>query len=347
MKIKIFLISAIFFFACNNKTKIDGQIENDKVRNFIENAKVLDDLFDIKEIALSVPNNVIIGNLTNLIRISDKGNVFLKDENGVFYKFNHEGKFVGRLHNIGNGPGEYSESVRFCVGKKGHLFIVDYFKGKVFEYDENLKYLDYYKIPFYYPIGYVRSVENKFFIVSPIRIKSKVGQIYNEKWELIEEIIPNDKIAQKYILARSNFCSLFEMNKYVVFSYSTKLEFRLYTKDGEFIKSIYPNLSFRIPRRKYGPFERSKGEFDFILNVIPIGNEYIAFKLSGKNNRNLWNIFNLKGEIIRKGIPEINYKGRFIPLKHNMLGKVLQTENEKGKIISKIIIYTLKNHEEK
>ena len=74
--------------------------------------------------------------------------IFLLDLNESLYAFNKNGKFISRIGEKGNGPGEYNRINTFFIdNKNGNIIIVDEVKSALITYDFTGKFISTVHLP--------------------------------------------------------------------------------------------------------------------------------------------------------------------------------------------------------
>lgn len=100
----------------------------------------------VEEIKLSTGNDGPIGHISKFVPTTD--GFFIMDAfRKTIWKFNDAGESQGKLHRIGNGPGEYSCISEIDVYPNGDLALLDFKTGKIHRYDKLLNFISSTKIP--------------------------------------------------------------------------------------------------------------------------------------------------------------------------------------------------------
>ncbi|MDE5961281.1 MAG: 6-bladed beta-propeller [Duncaniella sp.] len=100
----------------------------------------------VREISLSTGDDDPIGHISKFVPTKD--GFFIMDAfRNIVWKFSETGEIQGKLHNIGNGPGEYSSVGEIDVYPNGDLAILDFKTNKIHRYDGLLKFVSSVEIP--------------------------------------------------------------------------------------------------------------------------------------------------------------------------------------------------------
>ena len=138
-----YMMFFLFFFSCTTKgdnhtilTK-DGVIPIDLVNNLdqVTAKHLLSDVIEnIDIIPLEITDSSLLKDNTNDIKV-DKDNIFIYDYKAV-YRFDYSGKFLNRIGNKGNGPGEYLSVSNLQIDSEERLlYFYDYIKGIIMQYN--------------------------------------------------------------------------------------------------------------------------------------------------------------------------------------------------------------------
>lgn len=100
----------------------------------------------VREISLSTGEDDPIGHISKFVPTKD--GFFIMDAfRNTVWKFSETGEIQGKLHNIGNGPGEYSSVGEIDLYPNGDLAILDFKTNKIHRYDGLLKFVSSVEIP--------------------------------------------------------------------------------------------------------------------------------------------------------------------------------------------------------
>lgn len=99
----------------------------------------------VREISLSTGNDPI-GHMSKFVPAKD--GFFIMDAfRNTIWKFSETGEKIGKLHSVGNGPGEYSCVSEIDVYPNGDLAVFDFKTGKIHRYDGFLNFVSSIEIP--------------------------------------------------------------------------------------------------------------------------------------------------------------------------------------------------------
>jgi len=97
----------------------------------------LSDVFKhVKTIILETNKDVLLGKVNSIQVYEDKIFILDKIVSKGLYLFNKNGKFIQRIGNIGEGPGEYVRPNDFTIDKKNKLiYVLDSYTQNILKYD--------------------------------------------------------------------------------------------------------------------------------------------------------------------------------------------------------------------
>lgn len=99
----------------------------------------------VREISLSTGDDPI-GHMSKFVPAKD--GFFIMDAfRNTIWKFSETGEKIGKLHSVGNGPGEYSCVSEIDVYPNGDLAVFDFKTGKIHRYDGFLNFVSSIEIP--------------------------------------------------------------------------------------------------------------------------------------------------------------------------------------------------------
>lgn len=100
----------------------------------------------IREISLVTGDDDPIGHISKFLPTKD--GFFIMDAfRNTIWKFSETGEKIGKLHNIGNGPGEYSSVGEIDVYPNGDLAVLDFKTNRILRYDGFLNFVSSIEIP--------------------------------------------------------------------------------------------------------------------------------------------------------------------------------------------------------
>ena len=140
-----FCIVLLVLNSCSNpEKKIYSQVETIAIPEGNEynllNESVIE---DITIIPLETQDNCLVGNIDHVESFNNQ--YFIEDtRNKSLFVFDSEGKFIFKLHAVGQGPGEYIEIRDFKFDNDGNLLILDF--NKILKYNSsNGKFISDFK----------------------------------------------------------------------------------------------------------------------------------------------------------------------------------------------------------
>jgi len=338
-------IICILFLSCKSKINESNKI-SDQIKRNIQQANFLEDIFSVKILLLNDVPNQRIGEVSGRIKLGKNGEFFFDDLEGGLFKYSKDGVFIKRLKKNGSGPGEYKSIEDFCLNDSNHVFIKNGSSKYVLEYDDNFNFLCSHKIDTFIPITNMIYKNNRFYLYSPAGMQKGLCYIYNEDWELIQRFYEGDEVGLKYARPFLGLSGCFILGDKIVLYQSTRLAFSIYDLNGKFDKEITPNRNFSIPETKVRPFDRNI-KINLIEFAYSLTSKLILYEIMNPKSQETWDIIDLEGNIIKKNLKRKNNSGMFANLNNYKFAKLEQVEDRKKRILTQIIIYTLKNHEEK
>ncbi|NLD22230.1 MAG: 6-bladed beta-propeller [Bacteroidales bacterium] len=114
--------------------------------------KVHEFLALIDKVTLFFPETTdksIIGAVSKVIKTNDRVYVLDNQKSNALFVFDHSGKFLHTVGDVGKGPGEFVEPTDFEINEaEGQVYIYDQFRSVVNKYDLGGRYLGNFKLPF-------------------------------------------------------------------------------------------------------------------------------------------------------------------------------------------------------
>lgn len=149
----LFLIITLVLTACDqklkNKSALISNIRVDFSEASFENFKRLNVVDTTLLIALAedVENDLVLGQLDKIIILNDT--IYIAD---TYLKrllmYDMQGNILGKIGNLGGGPGEFASLSDFCVKKDGSIYIYDSASNKILVYGKESNFLRDYPISF-------------------------------------------------------------------------------------------------------------------------------------------------------------------------------------------------------
>lgn len=144
---------------------------------------------EVTYIPLETKEESLIGNIDRLAFYDGKLYILDRNNNSLLI-FDKEGKFLSKIHRVGNGPGEYQSLMDFAIDKTGQqLLLYSDRPYRLFYFDLDGKYIDN-----------IRLNELCFNIAS---IKGKVQLLKKEEVDLLTEISHQEGGEQRRLLKNS------------------------------------------------------------------------------------------------------------------------------------------------
>jgi hypothetical protein len=145
MNMKFFLIAILLLLlaASCNKKESDSRdsFETIRIPEDIEKHLLTDSLIEeFKIVPLETNDNSLISEIDQLISFDNKYFIHDQRQKSILV-FDCDGKFLFKIRNIGDGPGEYSFLDDFEIDEKGNILLYDWLK--ILKYDKSGKFLDY------------------------------------------------------------------------------------------------------------------------------------------------------------------------------------------------------------
>jgi hypothetical protein len=198
--IKSYLIKAILILnalvlliLCSNKISSSGEtLQNIKVSfNFVE-PELTDFGKNICFTRLETNTNCLLGSINKLILLDDK--IFIlngKGQKGLYIFSKSTGKFLFKIANNGNGPGEFTEPWDFNI-INGQIVIFDAHSDKFLKYDISGKFISAENTPL--SIMRFESMANGDLIC----LNELMGGIDNVFYGSKISVLRNNKISGQY-----------------------------------------------------------------------------------------------------------------------------------------------------
>jgi len=190
---KLIIVILFISSACSNNNRIKNieQIEDkiiiekaDLIKNNYRSVDLIEDYYFIPLETISMQN--LIGKVDKIIFYRDR--IFILDRKitKTIYIFSSSGKYINKICNIGNGPGEYKELQDFTINTNNDqivLYCNKYRKLQYYDLESNYLYEDFLGLN-------LKSIEffnNKFFIFT-----HAVYNYLDEYGELNYDLIETD-----------------------------------------------------------------------------------------------------------------------------------------------------------
>ncbi|MCD8179397.1 MAG: 6-bladed beta-propeller, partial [Tannerellaceae bacterium] len=119
----------------------------------------------LRYIKLELTDESLIGEITKLEIFEDR--IYILDYNTkALFVFSIEGEYLFKIHQLGNGPGEYSQLDFFTLDReRRRIYLTDLMSYFIIEYDLKGNYISQVKIP-YWNRGILPVSDDTYFIYS-------------------------------------------------------------------------------------------------------------------------------------------------------------------------------------
>lgn len=143
-KVYYLIFFSIIFFSCKNNVEVKsggGYVINLN-RDLLNNDLKFSDIFSkAKFILLDTTFNAFFGSISSMKKVNDTLYIFDRAQTKAVFKFGTDGKFIGKIGNIGKGPGEYLNPCDFDVNiQNGDVSILDWSSKNILTFDHNGDY---------------------------------------------------------------------------------------------------------------------------------------------------------------------------------------------------------------
>ena len=115
-------------------------------KNYEHEFKFTDMVADVNYIPLETYEDYLLGNRTGLVRVTE--NFIFVASDGILFRFDRQGKFVGKINKIGQGPRECSVNSVGIDEQKQRIYIFDMMKQSITIFDFEGNFLWAFKHPF-------------------------------------------------------------------------------------------------------------------------------------------------------------------------------------------------------
>lgn len=128
--------------------------------------------------------------ISKIFRIWDyKSHIYILDNRNRILVFNSSGKYLWKLTNQGNGPGEYTRLMDFAIDQiHDQILLLDY--GKILRYDLNGNYIDCIRIN----EGYEISTNGKYAYIKSFDEENGTANSYSLKIIDLETLAVTDDL---------------------------------------------------------------------------------------------------------------------------------------------------------
>ena len=102
---------------------------------------------EVSIVKLETTEQSIVGNYSKISIVDDVLYILDDVRSKSLFRFSLDGKFIDKIGNVGQGPGEYTEPTDFYV-LNGYVYIYDEFQNVILRYDKDGNYISSTRIPF-------------------------------------------------------------------------------------------------------------------------------------------------------------------------------------------------------
>jgi hypothetical protein len=163
---KVFLLFALFLGCCQNQQNPSELIQPTRI---IVDNQASD--FTLSEVVDTIQFIVLETNKDNLLALAHK---IVMTDSAIYFMdkrmtknivaFDHTGKFISTIGNLGKGPGEYVDPESFCITHDNKIAVTDFASKKIIFYDQKGNLIQEKQTDFY-PIG-IESYDSSLYITS-------------------------------------------------------------------------------------------------------------------------------------------------------------------------------------
>ncbi|MCD8044582.1 MAG: 6-bladed beta-propeller [Tannerellaceae bacterium] len=276
------LFLSFIFFSCGGKsTRLEESLVTQN-----EDMIVISPVFDehmsfdlghlidsLKYVKLELTDESLIGEVTKLEIFEDR--IYILDYNTkALFVFSIEGKYLFKIHQLGNGPGEYSQLDFFTLDReRRRIYLTDLMTYFIKEYDLAGNYISQVKIP-YWNRGILPVSDNTYFIYSnyvnnSTNLPHEFNMFYTDKaFNITKGYFPYN--SKRIGNSARNFANPQQGNFY-------------YFKDHFYVFDIYKEIVYQIGPDELIPhicfdFKGESFKPDFLEKDPVVLNEYMKEK---------------------------------------------------------------------
>jgi len=182
----------ITLYSCANPTNSNIQT---KIVNFgdIKKVKTSDLISEIEFVKLETNSNSHFGKIDQIVIYNNK--IYILDSYPgppSLLIFSIEGKFINKIMNVGNGPGEYISAECFGIDEKeGLILLLDRQKNMLVRYRiDDLSFVDKLRIQIPTPASFILNArENLYYYYYSLKDNNKHIVITTEKGNIVNTLI--------------------------------------------------------------------------------------------------------------------------------------------------------------
>jgi len=235
MKIKltlyfVLLITISFYFLhCNNKN--DNLVLSIPIKNYKNETFISVDYTFLNE-GLHKPSEIRINPITHDIVVLDEGNVCL-------YVFSSEGKFIRKIGNIGQGPGDLLGPAHFEIDRYGIIYVYEKINLRISKFSSNGKFIKSFRINSLgsYPSFTIDDNQN---IIARVSGSGYYITVFSQDGEHVKNIGVVPEINKKFPQINDEYARNFAFKKngdYIVFLKHLPM-IKIFDDSGNLIKEI-------------------------------------------------------------------------------------------------------------
>lgn len=239
-------------------------------------------------------NNGIYLKSLNDIGRDENGNMFLVDwKLSIIYKYDKNGKYLGNIGKIGQGPGEILAPKKIGIDENGKIFIYEFGNGRIQIFDNTGKYENGFKT-FGYIQG-IRVIKNRIFVMKkPNEQLDNMIDVYDIKGNKIYEFGKEERLkVERYQDVCGGYLNV-DKNGNILMGWEMFPWITIYDQEGNVLKRIELVNDYYKENEKRNMENANSNErplYRKIINAMVVEGEYIyaiskwqiiVFNMSGK-----------------------------------------------------------------
>jgi hypothetical protein len=150
-KTNCLIICSILLVSCNRKQELplSSKKETIEIRDsdLKKNFKGSEIFENVKLVPLETNDESIIGTVSKIVVVNNTIYIFDTKSRSVLM-FDKQGRYLNKIHKVGQGPNEYIDIEDFAVMKNEDILVLDENK-KLIQFNKNTTPSQTYKLPFY------------------------------------------------------------------------------------------------------------------------------------------------------------------------------------------------------
>jgi len=280
----------VFIAQCKSPLKKVEDIKSLRTIDFgkIVKIKTSEIISNFTFIHLETTENSLIGNINQIEIYND--NIYILDKNitNSLYIFSNCGKFLNKIKNQGNGPGEFISPSSFYIDKRGFLLIYDMQLGRLLKYDlKSLRFIEEIKMPFYGSKSvFVLSYDNLFLYYG------NNGKDGNEKCDMLNIVDEMGNVHRTFLKAKP-IDRMMHGNQNNFYEFSGKIYFyphfsnKIYAVSKDSINCAYELFFGDNKMVDIDLYSKSGNSIDFFKKVLMGNEDWIRLLYVYENDSNL------------------------------------------------------------